>query len=100
MRILNGLKFERKKILWLMLLVFQAIQSVIGCLYLKHPFWLLGFSLISRISVKGLSNSPNLYFYRDSHGNEVDLVYQHESKLWPIEIKSSQTWHASFIKGA
>ncbi|MEE8056981.1 MAG: ATP-binding protein [Pseudomonadales bacterium] len=42
---------------------------------------------------------PRLFFYRDSHGNEVDLVIQNGSQLMPIEIKSSQTWHSSFIQG-
>ena len=42
---------------------------------------------------------PRLIFYRDSHGNEVDLVIQEGTDLIPIEIKSSQTWHNSFLKG-
>lgn len=42
---------------------------------------------------------PRLFFYRDSHGNEVDLVIQQGNQLTPIEIKSSQTWHSSFLKG-
>lgn len=42
---------------------------------------------------------PRLFFYRDSHGNEVDLVIQNGSELMPVEIKSSQTWHSSFTKG-
>lgn len=42
---------------------------------------------------------PRLFFYRDSHGNEVDLVIQNGNNLLPIEIKSSQTWHNSFLKG-
>jgi predicted AAA+ superfamily ATPase len=42
---------------------------------------------------------PRLFFYRDSHGNEVDLVIQQENQLLPIEIKASQTWHSSFLKG-
>lgn len=42
---------------------------------------------------------PRLFFYRDSHGNEVDLIIQKGDKLLPVEIKSSQTWHASFLKG-
>ena len=42
---------------------------------------------------------PRLFFYRDSHGNEVDLVIQNGNNLTPIEIKSSQTWHSSFLKG-
>jgi predicted AAA+ superfamily ATPase len=42
---------------------------------------------------------PRMYFYRDSHVNEVDLVIQSGNSLIPIEIKSSQTWHSSFLKG-
>ncbi len=42
---------------------------------------------------------PRLFFYRDSHGNEVDLVVQRGNSFLPIEIKSSQTWHSSFLKG-
>ncbi|WP_223144955.1 ATP-binding protein [Teredinibacter waterburyi] len=42
---------------------------------------------------------PRLFFYRDSHGNEVDLVIQQGNQLTPIEIKTSQTWHSSFLKG-
>lgn len=42
---------------------------------------------------------PNLYFYRDSHQNEVDVVFKSGTMLTPIEIKSAQTFHASFLKG-
>ncbi|MGS2723579.1 ATP-binding protein [Porticoccus sp. GXU_MW_L64] len=42
---------------------------------------------------------PRLFFYRDSHGNEVDLVIPNGNRLKPIEIKSSQTWQNSFLKG-
>lgn len=37
----------------------------------------------------------NIYFYRDSNGTEVDLLFQHQGKLVAIEIKSSATFHAS-----
>ncbi len=40
---------------------------------------------------------PNLYFFRDSHGKEVDLIYQRGRDLIPIEIKSSQTYNSSFL---
>jgi uncharacterized protein len=40
---------------------------------------------------------PNLFFYRDSHGKEVDLIYQKGRELVPIEIKSSQTYNSSFL---
>lgn len=46
---------------------------------------------------KGLE--PNLYFYRDNHQNEVDLIYKQSNELIPIEIKASQTYHPNFIKG-
>lgn len=42
---------------------------------------------------------PQLFFYRDSNGNEVDLLIQNGSQLMPVEIKSSQTWHSSFTHG-
>ena len=41
---------------------------------------------------------PNLYFYRDSHHNEVDLIHKQGEKLIPIEIKASQTYNPHFIK--
>lgn len=42
---------------------------------------------------------PNLYFFRDSHQNEVDVVFKSGSSLVPIEIKSAQTYHSDFLKG-
>jgi len=34
---------------------------------------------------------PNLFFWRDSNGNEVDVVVEQGAKLQPIEIKSGRT---------
>jgi uncharacterized protein len=42
---------------------------------------------------------PNLFFYRDNNGNEVDLIYQRSRELVPIEIKSAKTWKRSLCKG-
>lgn len=42
---------------------------------------------------------PNLYFFRDSHGNEVNLLYQDGRALRAMEIKSSSTYQASQLKG-
>lgn len=42
---------------------------------------------------------PSLFFYRDSHGNEVDLIEKQHNGLLATEIKSAQTWHSSFSKG-
>lgn len=40
-----------------------------------------------------------LYFYRDSAGNEVDLVLDKGLSITPIEIKSSQSFNVDFFKG-
>ncbi len=42
---------------------------------------------------------PNLYFYRDSHHNEVDLIYRMGNSLVPIEIKAAMTYNSELIKG-
>ena len=41
---------------------------------------------------------PNLYFFRDSHGHEIDLLTKTGSSLTGIEIKSSSTWNNTFKK--
>jgi len=40
----------------------------------------------------------NLYFYRDSNQNEVDLIFKKENELFPVEIKSAMTWNDDFQK--
>ena len=52
--------------------------------------------------VKGALNKgirPEIYFFRDSHGNEVDLLIREKGTLTPVEIKSAGTFSADFIKG-
>ncbi len=39
-----------------------------------------------------------LYFWRDQHGHEVDLIVDRGTSLLPIEIKSGQTFHKNFIQ--
>ena len=41
---------------------------------------------------------PNLYYYRDNNGHEVDLILKSANKFLPIEIKSSATFNSSFTK--
>lgn len=41
----------------------------------------------------------NLYFVRDSNGNEVDLILKHGDSFKCIEVKSSQTYNSEFEKG-
>ncbi|MCD8211160.1 MAG: ATP-binding protein [Prevotella sp.] len=45
---------------------------------------------------KGLGS--NLYFYRDSNHNEIDLLIKEGSAFSTIEIKSSETYHQDFEK--
>jgi len=42
---------------------------------------------------------PELYFYRDSHDNEVDLVIREGRQLVPVEIKSAATFTEDFLRG-
>jgi predicted AAA+ superfamily ATPase len=44
-------------------------------------------------------NLPNLYFFRDSSGLEVDILWQKGRQLIQIAVKSSATYHPSLIKG-
>jgi hypothetical protein len=42
---------------------------------------------------------PEIYFFRDSHGNEVDLLIREKGELVPVEIKSAATFSTDFVKG-
>ncbi|MCC5842799.1 MAG: ATP-binding protein [Verrucomicrobia bacterium] len=42
---------------------------------------------------------PRLYFYRDSTGNEVDVLYPSGPDWLPVEIKSGQTISSDAFKG-
>jgi len=42
---------------------------------------------------------PELFFYRDTHGNEVDLVVRQARMVIPVEIKSAATFTPDFLKG-
>ncbi|MFA7230942.1 MAG: ATP-binding protein [Victivallaceae bacterium] len=43
--------------------------------------------------------SNNLSFYRDSNGNEVDLIYEIAGTPMPVEIKSGKTISNDYLKG-
>lgn len=52
--------------------------------------------------VKGALNKgirPEVYFFRDSHGNEVDLLIREKGVFTPVEIKSGGTFSKDFING-
>ncbi|MBL7005580.1 MAG: ATP-binding protein [Spirochaetia bacterium] len=46
-----------------------------------------------------IGKEPQLYFYRDDKGHEVDLIFNKHRVPYPIEIKSSMTWNDHFSNG-
>lgn len=42
---------------------------------------------------------PDIYFWRDSAGTEIDVVYEGGPKVKAIEIKSGKTFTPEFTKG-
>ena len=51
-------------------------------------------SLLHRVNQ---GKTPNLYFFRDTKGMEVDLLYPEGPRFIPIEIKASKTHASDFL---
>ena len=49
--------------------------------------------------VSETNKSARIYFYRDNHGNEMDLVIDTGGNLIPVEVKSSATYSNTLFKG-
>jgi predicted AAA+ superfamily ATPase len=45
-----------------------------------------------------LGIDPQLYFFRDSQGNEVDLIFKSGNQLIPLEVKAAKTFNNEFLK--
>lgn len=59
-------------------------------------------NLIVADVLKTLCNTgrrPEIFFLRDTHGNEIDLLIRRGRRLIPVEIKSSATFAPDFLKG-
>lgn len=41
---------------------------------------------------------PQLYYFRDTHGHEVDFIFQSGRQLIPIEVKSGKTFQTEYLK--
>jgi len=56
--------------------------------------------IIAEIKKKFFNHAvpDSIYFWRDSSGNEIDLIIENANKLQIIEIKSSSTIHTDFLK--
>lgn len=51
--------------------------------------------------IKAYANAgkePHLYYYRDNHHNEIDIIVKVRNALIPIEVKSTSTFNVSLIK--
>jgi uncharacterized protein len=70
---------------------------------LRDPLWGSLFeNFIIMEALKDRLNSgesPEMYFYRDSEGNEVDLLLPTGGKLHAIEIKAGATINPDYFKG-
>ena len=57
--------------------------------------------VISELTKARLNRLLNagFYFWRDSNGNEIDLIIDHGGSLMPVEIKSGQTVNRDFFSG-
>jgi predicted AAA+ superfamily ATPase len=66
---------------------------------LRGPLYenLLIMEVLKRILNQG--QRPNLHFYRDAKGNEVDLLIPQAQAFSAVEIKSGQTFQPEFISG-
>ncbi|MDP2758767.1 MAG: ATP-binding protein [Desulfurivibrionaceae bacterium] len=69
------------------------IHSLRGALF---ETWVVAELIKGRLH-RGLQ--PNLYFWRDSTGNEVDVLAEQGERLLPIEIKSGRTVTADYFAG-
>ena len=46
-----------------------------------------------------LAQQPEIYFWRDSNANEVDLLIEKNNSIEAVEIKSGSTMNSSYFKG-
>lgn len=42
---------------------------------------------------------PNLYYWRDKQGHEIDCLIEHGTDLTAVELKSGQTINNSYLNG-
>lgn len=61
----------------------HLIENMVMMEWMKHRF--------------NQGKAPNLYFYRDSNGLEIDGLYKTGHDFVAFEIKAAQTYHADFL---
>ncbi len=88
--------FDTGLVSWLLGIQEQSqitIHSLRGALF---ETWVVAELIKGRLN-RGLQ--PNLYFWRDSTGNEVDVLAEQGERLLPIEVKSGRTVTADYFTG-
>ena len=69
----------------------------------RHP--LRGALLENLVVIEALKGfyhrglAPRMHFYRDSNGNEVDLLLEHGTGLYAVEVKAGATIASDYFKG-
>ncbi len=69
-----------------------ALHPMRGALF---ESWVVGEFIKNRFN---LGQAAALYFWRDSNGQEIDLLFETEGRLQPVEIKSGQTITTDYMK--
>ena len=49
--------------------------------------------------IKNTRSSSHLYFWRNSEGNEIDLIVKNGQELYPIEVKLGSSFSKDYLKG-
>jgi len=76
------------------------VPSLPGCISEGETFEKAVENIIEALKYRyNLGKRDNLNFFRDSSGNEIDLVYNIFHGLLPIEIKFGQTIASDYFKG-
>lgn len=70
-----------------------ALHAMRGAVF---ESWVVAETLKYRLH-QGLA--PDVFFWRDNHGTEIDLLYLHDGLLCPVEIKSGQTFSHDWVQG-
>ncbi len=59
--------------------------------------WVLSETIKHRCN---LGLAPDIHFWRDNHGLEIDIVFEHQGRLHGVECKSGTTYAADWLKPA
>ena len=79
------------------LLNLSQVSSDAGVSHTTARQWLSLLEALKGFHHRGLA--PRMHFYRDSNGNEVDLLLEHGAGLYAVEVKAGATIASDSFKG-